>query len=424
MHSDLPSAQPTQPKKAGIFLYGWDIDTDGQRRLFILSPWTEGRFGHGLKYYGLSKGAIDAGETPLQAAVRETDEEGGISVADMMGRDTYTRFLGGEVIRDLPSDGYPGVGIVHASPQPVVEQDYFSGQGNPHRAVYYAVEVSNILKLSPYLKHIEPGERPEETHVRTRASQIVKDRHLPNNKELRDILRTGVVPARTDRRWAEPHAQILLEKPALPALEKTWLAKHRPDLEKISSTRDWLEFLNDLPGKDEKRLSHDFDVVKRYMEKRGMVGDSNALPKLDTKDNPMNIYREDGALITLESMLRNSWKGADSSTVYGAAVWGDSQGKHRKHLSPDERLASSQISPLIRYFATIAPMELAAACIEESHGKNRRPQPVELTKTRAAGMLKLVDAGMQHPSWKERVLEAARARLADDPALAKTRERL
>ncbi len=418
-----PTPPDFAPEKAGIFLYGWDFDEHGHKRLYVLSPWTEGRFGSGTKFYGLSKGAIDPGETPLQTAVRETDEEGGINVRDLMGPEAYARFLAGEEIRDLESEAYPGVGIVRTSSQPVAEHSYISGHGAPRDAVYYGVEVSNILKLRPYLKHVEPGEISGEATVKLRASQIVKDRQLPNHTQMRQILRSGMVPAVRNRRWAQNYEQQLLPQPLLPALEKKWLEAHSLPQETITSTQQWLQFLEELPGPEYKKLSRDFDVVKRYLEKCGVIGDANGLPKLDTKDNPMNIYREDGDILPLERMISRSLHAADEASLYANSVWGDSQGKKRFHLSPQERFNESQIAPLVQFFANIAPMELAAAGMQ-SPGPSRKKYESAQLHPRAQRMMPTIEQAVSDSAWAEKVLARTQQLQAEDGCLANTKSRV
>jgi 8-oxo-dGTP pyrophosphatase MutT (NUDIX family) len=110
--------------KAGVFLWGWSDPADKKSPfdpsyshpyVQLLTSYDEGRIGENYKCYGLPKGSIDAGESSLEGALRETEEETGISFKRLMGDDNLKKFINGECLENIDT-GYKGVRIRRADP--------------------------------------------------------------------------------------------------------------------------------------------------------------------------------------------------------------------------------------------------------------------------------------------------------------------
>ncbi|MFO0456647.1 MAG: NUDIX hydrolase, partial [Alphaproteobacteria bacterium] len=136
INSKHTAAQKEDITAAGIVIYG----TNRKGKRAFVMPYTEGRFGFGDKYYVLPAGKIDPGETQLQAAIRETEEETGISLEKLLGTEALEKLKKDEKLQPpFESPGYPGVRVVRLGLNPVV-QTYIS-RGHAARTVaLYGIE--------------------------------------------------------------------------------------------------------------------------------------------------------------------------------------------------------------------------------------------------------------------------------------------
>lgn len=372
MHSIMSPRKPDPEKeaklhpKAGMFIHGWALDKNRQRRMHVLTSYTEGRFGDNDKYYGLPKGAVDPGESYLQTAIREAQEETGIDLARLMGKKAFEQFARGETIENIesPDPAYQGVRIIKASGQPVREHTYVSIHGVPNHTLYFSIELEGIEKLQGSCKKMSDGETPNLSTLRVTSAQLAAERKLPTLNEMLEIMRTGVVPGRADCQWADKTPQRIMERPVLPGIEKAWLRTQRRN-GKVTTLKEWLDLCEQTPGADYKKLEQDFKTIKSYMEGRGVIGDNGQLMKLDIKDRPLCFYVEGAEVLPLNDMINRSLDCAKKSPLYARAMWGDYEGRRRPVADEKTRMESAQIAPFIDYMSTFpdVTMEIADAAL-------------------------------------------------------------
>ena len=356
--------------------------------LKVLATYTQGRFDdHGL-YLVPPKGSIDplkddAGkirtdaqgnilyETTLQGAIRECREETGVDIEKLLG-EHYADFLAGKTIEHVTSTGYPGVEIVRASPQPVDSHTYISGHGAQQHVQYFALEVRGIEKLRGALKCVVPGEHALKPEDRKTSAELAKEKGLPTFEEMLNILRTGVVPGRKNAVWADAKPKRIIEKTALVLgkFEKQWLHDHRSKHKQLNRD-EWLEFIADPKlGGNYKILEAQMEALKKHFESKKIIGDCDGCMKMDTKDRPLNFYKEGGYIGRASDIIMSMETMAEKNPLYARATWGEYSGPKRPDVSEVEQMQRAQIAPFIRYLAGISPMEVASACI-------RRPKSVE-----------------------------------------------
>lgn len=332
------------PTKAGIILYGMAADRQGTSRLHVLAPYSEGRFCARLKCYAPAKGSIDKGETPIQAAVRETLEETGVDIQELLGEEAYSRFLNGEVVTNIENTGYPGVKVIRANPTPI-DHTYISGHEKQHRTHYFAIEVEGIEKLRPALKSLEKEQNSDaKAHdgeaVPVTAFEHVQKKELPNLREMLRILRAGNI----SKSWtaAQQRHETIIRSPAFPELATKY---HFPAHHLTPSS--WEQFCRrvEKDPDDYATLKRDVKAIKDHLEEVGLINDHKAL-KMDTSDRPLLFYQEGADILPVEEMLRRSAAVARVNPVYAKAMWGDGKG-----LSESQRMERAQIAPLVKFFA-------------------------------------------------------------------------
>lgn len=389
------------PEKAGLFMHGMAPDAHGHRRRHIVASYTEGRFGKDIKCYGIPKGAVDPGETALMGAEREAGEETNIRLRWLMGNEAYAALLKGKTIRDMPSPRYDGVTVLNASPEPVARHAYVSGHGVVRPAHYFAVELDGIEKLRPHLKQMPSCDPGDGSSMQTNTQEWVRALSLPSFADLLDVLKTGIVPKRASCEWAKPFPQTILSHPVLPEIEARWLKAHpgRP----IHSMKQWKYFCTHIAGADFKRLENDIKTLKSYLEGHGVIADEGAKLKLDTRDTPLNFYQEGGEILPVGVMLERMADAAAGNGEFERSVWGEYQGKRRPDATPEARMLSAQIAPLMEYFANIAPMEIASFAMENPTMKQK--QGIIAPQLGKRGM-RAVDLFLEpkKASWAERAV--------------------
>jgi 8-oxo-dGTP pyrophosphatase MutT (NUDIX family) len=359
-------AAPHTPDKAGIFLYGRGDDG----RMHTLVSYSEGRFGSGdatateknlgRKCYGLAKGAIHEGETAAQAAARETREETGIDLQTLLGKENFKKWLKGETLTNMSSEGYPGVHVVRIEGAPR-EHDYRSSHGVLHKAAYFAIEVEGIEQLAPHLKKMHPKDNSVALKVIRTADQLAQERHLPNFHQVMEILRTGKIPHQAHSSWANPSSALpVIANPSLPKL----LTDHPPKSHNIYTHDGWHEYWKALPETATEMLKPDLRALKQYFERCGIVGNEGDKLKFDTKLNPGSFYQEGGEIQPVSEFLERSATFASEHPLSARSMWGAFPQVFRRekdrsglriegNLTPVEQMQSAQIAPFVTFFSAI-----------------------------------------------------------------------
>ncbi|MFZ4541803.1 MAG: NUDIX domain-containing protein [Rickettsiales bacterium] len=341
----------TKAPKAGVILHGMANDRDGFSKLHVLSSYSEGRFSERDKCYCIPQGSIDAGETTLTAALRETYEETGIDIRKMMGEKSLQQLERGETVTNVESSEYPGVKIIRATPPK--EHHFLSGKGTRQVGHFFNIEVEGIERLKPSLKMLDHQECSIGAQVRIPTQMHVIDQQLPSFDEILKILRTGIMPA-----WGGRPEEVIIKNPVFPTLEANY---HPSGL--IKTKNELSHFCHPiLPGGDTYRaLLADLESIQKHFAARGFVGDDGAKLKLDIRDRPLTFYQEGGEILPVGLMIERSAKVARKNPLYANMMWGDYIGARRPEADELTRLQTAQIYPLIELVRDIAPMEVVAA---------------------------------------------------------------
>lgn len=390
-------------EKAGLFLYGRMKDTSGKERVHTVVSYTEGRLSNHEKCYGLAKGEIDPGETPIQAAVRETKEETGIDLEQMLGKKAYADFCAGKTIENLRCQGkYRGVTVLKADPKPI-DHTYMSSHGNLHQSAYYAIELAGLEHL-PTLKRLDPREGADRADVIIPAKQHAQSLRYPKFRERMLMLYTGISRSESGEKTTiiqKPHLPKVIEQHPLPLFRNN-----------INVVENWVEYWKKLPDDARALLKQDLAKIKEFFEKRGMVGNSGEKLKFDTKMHPLAFYQEGAELLPVGVWLARSAKVAAGvqgigdkpkpNLLHAKSMWGDNV-KH-PGVSQEDRMRQAQIAPAIEFFAKVAPEEIREAGKEEGVYNNRYLQ-------RARQMVAKELKPENSETWQERVVHAP-ARIA------------
>ncbi|MFN8971928.1 MAG: NUDIX hydrolase [Alphaproteobacteria bacterium] len=333
---------------AGIVIYG--TNRDG-KRAFVM-PYTEGRFGEGDKYYVLPAGKIDPGETQLQAAIRETEEETGISLEKLLGSDALEKLQTGKTLTlPLESPGYPGVRVVRLGLDPVV-QTYIS-RGHVARTVaLYGIEVEGIENLAGHLKNPDNAATPD-----FKVNQPIKPIVSDNNKypQLSDFLswmRSGQVP---DADWSrgkeilEPITYGDMQK--FQRIERDFMRKKNK--EKITNLQEWKEFCEKMPKADFSVMRKIFAKIKNNISAMGITKGDHEIIKLDDKDTPLQFFQEGADVITAEDYLNQCKKMMEKDTGYASGFGGaraaDTEVPQNLRTSPKLTITGSQLAAVVPF---------------------------------------------------------------------------
>jgi 8-oxo-dGTP pyrophosphatase MutT (NUDIX family) len=189
------AAQKEDITAAGIVIYG--TNRDG-KRAFVM-PYTEGRFGFGDKYYVLPKGKIDDGETPIQTAIRETEEETGISLEKLLGTEAKEQLAAGKEQKEsINSPDYPGVRVVRVGLDPVSHTSVSQSHKGRTMALY-GIEVEGIEKLASHLKNPKNAATPDFKVTRSITEMVQDSSKYPQLTDFLSWMRSGEVP---DADWS------------------------------------------------------------------------------------------------------------------------------------------------------------------------------------------------------------------------------
>ena len=329
---------------------------------FVVAPYTEGRFGTNDKYYVLAKGGIDAGETVLDAAIREAGEETGINIKKLLGAENIAKLRAGQPVENVES-GYPGVRIRKVATE-ALDFVYDSRENKPHRTAMLHIEVEGIEGLYPHLKN--PANRSEigeieQVHKPLRT-QIRGDKY-PRLEEIFDWLRTMKTP---DAPWAKTKNENMAGMPLKPEPDATgampaWFAAvskphyfaaleetfKRNTGERLNDAPSWQKFLKQLPPDDYVNILHLAELVKDKLKECGVLkGDKNII-KFDTKDLPLFFYQEGADIITKEQYLKSCIDNAANRGDFARAFAGNTRHADETNMPRMQRIVASQMAGVV-----------------------------------------------------------------------------
>ncbi len=369
-------------EKAGIIAYGMakvKTPAGSGERLHVLASYTEGRFGERDKCYNMPKGDLNKNERPLQGAVREFKEETGFDLEDFLG-ENYSQFLAGSVIRNMTNAKYPGVKIVLADPQQPIDDHYISARGNTHRIQYFPIEIEGIEHLRPHLKSIPGINDHTAAQVNITAKEmtdrLIGENKLPSFRQRLDILRTGVATSRATAECPASSVRILREPTFFAHYEKKWL-EAQGQTGHITSRQDWEAFFKHPPeaepydqSAEGKRLKHcgklitgELEKMKKYFAEMGIASDT--LPrKLSAKEHSLEFYHEMAEVLPVGVMLERMVDCANRNEHYARAMFGESMQESGQLSSEEQMMQYAQVTPVAKFLASHAPMEVVAAAID------------------------------------------------------------
>lgn len=349
-----PSQEPKNMDSAGIVIYG--TNRVG-KRAFVM-PYTEGRFGEGDKYYVLPAGKIDPGETQLQAAIRETEEETGILLEELLGADGVRALQTGKTLTlPLESPGYPGVRVVRLGLDPVV-QTYIS-RGHVARTVaLYGIEVEGIENLAGHLKNPENAATPD-FKVKQPIKPIVSDNNkYPQLSDFLSWMRTGIVPNADWSRGKKIPESITYEDmitygdvQKFQRIERDFMRKKNK--EKITNLQEWKEFCEKMPKADFSVMRKIFAKIKNNISAMGITKGDHEIIKLDDKDTPLQFFQEGADVITAEDYLNQCKKMMEKDTGYASGFGGaraaDTEVPQNLRTSPKLTITGSQLTAVVPF---------------------------------------------------------------------------
>lgn len=331
-------------KKAGMVIYGTLARGPSKGQRALVAPYNEGRFGDRHKYYALPKGSIDPGETTLQAALRETQEETGIDMEKLLTPEGVAKLARGEALKNVRS-GYPGVTILRAEPQPM-DHTYLSRANKNRRLAFYGVEIAGIDKLHDALKNQQNCNRNggiEQVHYSIRDEIAADAARYPMFEDLIEWLRHGQMP---ERAWNSEYAGDR----ALPASSQNgaWFqalereygpihTQHAP----LDAKSGWQKFCQNISGADYSILKTHIDAMKRQLKAMHILNGDNGHIKLDDKDCPLNYYQEGADIITTQQYLHSCFERMHANPDYAMAFGGDCE--LLKDYLPSQRIKHSQL---------------------------------------------------------------------------------
>jgi len=333
--------------KAGCFIVG-DVATPAGTERYVMAPYSEGRFGHERRHFSLPKGSIDPGETPFLAAIRESKEETGINLEELIGARNLDMLQHPEKFTTklqfpFPSPKFHGVLIKRITLQPVADQMCLGNNGSDVlRTQMFAVELAegDILKLKQGAKnHLEvDGNHKVLSPVRKVLSRAAI---FPKREQLIEWMREGRMPEypwnkdaiaelavpKEQREYYkdfteedmvlgdENHAawfSSLEEKTMRRLLDNGTIQRGAdiPDAQRNTphalGRKEWKSFFQALPAADQKKITDMAKKIKRVVGKLvdGMGSDADVF-KIDTADIPLNVYQEGATIMPLREYLHH-----------------------------------------------------------------------------------------------------------------------
>lgn len=346
--------------KAGAVISGVrseDKDNPNAQQ-YVVAPYTEGRFGANDKYYVLAKGAIDSGETVLDAAMREASEETGIDIYKLLGEKNIAQLRAGKSVTNVAS-GYPGVHIRNVSPE-ALDFVYNGRENRTHRAALIHIDVEGIEHLYAHLKNPENRSRLgkiEQVHTPLRT--LIRNDNYPRFEVIFEWLRTMRAP---EAKWAKKLAGVpLVPTPSKTGAMPAWFEKagkpgYFANLEEkfkadtgdeIHDASSWQNFLAQLPADDYKNMLHLADLVKeKLVECKVLKGDGHII-KFDTKDLPFFFYQEGADILTKEQYLKSCIDNAASRGDFARAFAGNNRKLEQIKAPRIEQIEKSQMAGVV-----------------------------------------------------------------------------
>lgn len=320
-HDEAPFASPpfdteAKVKKAGFLIHG--LDSEGHESM--IAAYNEGRLGTKYKAYQLATGTVEEGENIIEAARRETFEETGIDVKDILGG--YWRDLvknGGELDfgengYTVPSGKYEGLNIRKISVDNPYDFTYTSHIGVEKRINMFDLEVNNIdwFRESNLLKSPDNATENCKGKVwKTTWSQI-NNRNYPKFNEMIDWLRSGEMPQNKSWNIGKPVPEKLYAAGEVSVvgfgcyenlgqtfarLEKDFFGGKPAKW----NHRNWKEFCDYfVSDSDYSRLRQAFTKIKTALKDLNVTKDDHGVIKLDDKDFPLTFYQEGAELIRVQ----------------------------------------------------------------------------------------------------------------------------
>ena len=370
---------PAKPLKqtatgAGIIIY--DDHSDGDCRRSMIMPYNEGRFSdpgrersEPARRYVLPKGAVDAGETNFQAALRETQEETGVDPVRLLCKTSkevaayetdplalpaaVTALMQGQEIEPFDSAGYPGVRVKHADVNPQIH-DFTNRVGKELSVAMFGIEVENIEALKPHLKN------PDK---RTKLQEKI-ERETPKFATMLSWMQRGHIPA------AEAGEAKYIQLKHTAQWFSDQVARYAPDAHLLD--RDvWRKFCEDVQQdpKAIKTLWASCEEIKHHLlDKKKILGDNDVL-KLDMRDCPLHFFVEGASIINDKDLIRKIFFRMDADPDYAAAFGGQCAANATK--PPEYRITHSAAAAIGNF---VAPEVIAKAFQEAEVVSQKRHQ--------------------------------------------------
>lgn len=344
-----PSPEPKKnSQKAGMVLFG---DFKGERH--IVAPYTEGRFGNNMKYYGLGKGKVDPGEDAFEAGMRECKEETGIDVEKLLGKDAIEKLRRGETVENIDS-GYEGVRIKRVMPN-ALEYTYLGRAGSPNDFALFAIELEGIDHLYDHLKN--PANRshyigmPQEVYHPVRTMLASNPDKYPHMQDCLNWLRTMHMPQRpwSQGRGGESLPRINGEGDHWFAdLEAQYMEKLGRPGDHIRNVPEWQSFQKTLVGDDYKLITKHAEQIKEILIKLHILsGKDEDILKFDTKDSPLVFYQEGADILTVDNYMKAIMDAGMERGDFNLAFCGNIKDMVAKNAPRVERITNSQLAAVV-----------------------------------------------------------------------------
>lgn len=358
--------------KAGCVVMGRS-GPDGEMSLLV--PYNEGRFAQNGEFFVLPKGSVDEGEDVFDAALRETSEETGINIRSVLGEKAIAQLRAGKDVRDVKSEGYPGVTILKASAKPY-RHDYLSRAGVKHRLALFRIEVDGIEKIA---------EHPDlKNNQRAQTRDLIKDHEQrPKFPRFMNWMERGYIPI--DAPVGHPeHDKRNGSGDIIPLHPVKWFKglvnEFAPEGKIIVHTNDntnnvdwdasrkhWQEFCKKLPPADYKQLMHSFQTIKSHIKRAGWLEGDKALLKFDEKDCPLFYYTEGARVVPAKEYIAKIFYDLEQNPDYACAFGG--QCEITRQFKPQRTIAHSQLAAIGPFIEPIDYVEAAAEAVKRNGGK-------------------------------------------------------
>lgn len=331
---------------------------------YVVAPWSEGRFSDdGTKLYFLAKGSVDPHESSFDAAMRESYEETGISIAA------------------IAQGHIPGASLHEDSVVPL-ERMILGSSGNPWHTQMFSVAVDGLDQLVPHLKNATAQTSGHFAETVTAESKpYARALPLPTFDEMLHWLRSGAMPRGHWNAGKSAKGTSIATADAFGELEQNTMQeliaerKKKGELDQpllpgramgdddaeIKSPTEFGIFRDRLNAKDCAWLDARLKQIKHVLAGYGIAGDDHAPVKLDMKERPLQFYQEGADLIPMSEYLTRIVSQSLVNGRYDRNMVGSRIMPGYKH-GPNHHLLSSVARKEI---AMLAPV-ITASDIEEA----------------------------------------------------------